>query len=129
MTISQRVVIDGVLCDVVCTGRFYFFIEKRNGRWGLVLFQPIFEKDRLDPVDPSATLKLDKELLSRYPEGYRHLAYSLVRSGNKVQTNMPGSTGQNSTLSMRAVQLGLMASRLKCLAECYHHAARSIDAR
>jgi hypothetical protein len=52
---------------VVCTGRFYFFIEKRNGRWGLVLFKPIFEKDRLDPVDPSATLKLDKELLSRYP--------------------------------------------------------------
>ena len=52
MTISQRVVIDGVLCDVVLTGRFYLFIEKRNGRWGLILFQPIFEKDRLDPVDP-----------------------------------------------------------------------------
>ena len=93
MTISQRVVIDGVLCDVVCTGRFYFFIEKRNGRWGFVLFQPIFEKDRIDPVDPSAMLKLDEELLSRYPEGYRHLAYSLVRSGNKVQTNLPGLDG------------------------------------
>jgi hypothetical protein len=93
MTISQRVVIDGVLCDVVCTGRFYIFIEKRHGRWGLVLFQPIFEKDRLDPVDPSAILKLDKELLSRYPEAYRHLAYSLVRGGNKVKTDIPGLDG------------------------------------
>ena len=93
MTISQRVVIDGVLCDVVCTGRFYFFIEKRNDRWGLVLFQPIFEKDRLDPVDPSATLKLDKDLLSRYPKAYQHLAYSLVRSGNKVKTDIPGLDG------------------------------------
>jgi len=93
MTISQRSTIDGVLCDVVCTGRFYMFLEKREDKWGLVLFQPIFEKDRLDPVDPSATLKLDGDLLARYPEGYRHLAYSLVRSGNKVQTNMPGLDG------------------------------------
>src|SRR5919107_1928513 len=47
MTISQRAKVDGVLCDVVCTGRFYDFLEKR-GRWGLVLRQPIYEKDRLD---------------------------------------------------------------------------------
>jgi len=93
MTISQRTTIDGVLCDIVCTGRFYMFLEKREDKWGLVLFQPIFEKDRLDPVDPSATLKLDGDLLARYPEGYRHLAYSLVRSGNKVQTTMPGLDG------------------------------------
>jgi len=42
---------------------------------GLVLRQPIYEKDRLDPLDPSAKLALDAELLARFPEGYRHLAY------------------------------------------------------
>ena len=52
MTISQRARVENVLCDVVCTGRFYDFFEKRDGRWGLVLRQPIYEKDRLDPVDP-----------------------------------------------------------------------------
>jgi hypothetical protein len=52
MTISQRAEVDGVLCDVVCTGRFYDFVERRAGRWGLGLRQPIYEKDRLDPVDP-----------------------------------------------------------------------------
>ena len=31
---TERFVIDGVLCDVVCTGRFYFFFEKRKGPWG-----------------------------------------------------------------------------------------------
>jgi hypothetical protein len=82
-----------VLCDVVCTGRFCFFLEKRKGRWGIVLFQPIFEKDRLDPVDPAAKLTLDHGLLARYPEGYRHLAYSLVRNGNRVKTNLPGLDG------------------------------------
>ena len=56
MTISQRAPVEGVICDVVCTGRFYDFFEKRDGRWGLVLRQPIYEKDRLDPVDPSAKL-------------------------------------------------------------------------
>jgi SnoaL-like domain len=67
MTISQRAELHGVLCDVVCTGRFYDFFERRDGRWGLVLRQPIYEKDRLDPVDPSAALELDRALLERFP--------------------------------------------------------------
>ena len=74
MTINQRAEVDGVLCDVVCTGRFYDFIERRAGAWGLVLRKPIYEKDRLDPVAPDAKLTLDAGLLARFPEGYRHLA-------------------------------------------------------
>src|SRR5882672_5014844 len=31
MTISQRAAVHGVLCDVVCTGRFYDFLERRGG--------------------------------------------------------------------------------------------------
>ena len=50
----------GVPGDVVCTGRFYDFVEKRLGRWGVVLRQPIYEKDRIDPIDPAATLELDQ---------------------------------------------------------------------
>ena len=93
MTISQRGDVDGVTCDVVCTGRFYDFIERRAGRWGLVLRQPIYEKDRLDPIDPAATLVLDKALLERFPEGYRHLAYIQTRIGYKVKPDMPGLKG------------------------------------
>jgi hypothetical protein len=93
MTISQRAPVEGVICDVVCTGRFYDFFEYRGGRWGLVLRQPIYEKDRLDPVDPSAQPKLDPELLARFPEGYRHLAYLQTRIGYKVKPDMPGIEG------------------------------------
>ena len=93
MTISQRAPVEGVICDVRCTGRFHDFIEKRDGRWGLVLRQPIYEKDRLDPVDPSAELVLDKDLLARFPEGYRHLAYLQSKIGYKVKTDMPGIEG------------------------------------
>ena len=93
MTISQRASVDNVVCDVVCTGRFYDFVEKRKDRWGLVLRQPIYEKDRLDPVDPAARLELDKDLLAQFPEGYRHLAYLQTRIGYKVKTDLPGLDG------------------------------------
>jgi SnoaL-like domain len=93
MTISQRARVEDVLCDVVCTGRFYDFFEKRDGRWGLVLRQPIYEKDRLDPVDPAARLVLEPGLLAQFPEGYRHLAYLQTRIGYKVKPDMPGLDG------------------------------------
>jgi len=93
MTISQRASVDGVLCDVVCTGRFYDFFEKRQNRWGLVLRQPIYEKDRLDALDPAASLTLDKDLLAQFPEGYRHLAYLQTRIGYPVKRDMPGLKG------------------------------------
>jgi SnoaL-like domain len=93
MTISQRAPVEGVICDVVCTGRFHDFVEKRDGRWGIVLRQPIYEKDRLDPVDPSAKLVLDQDLLARFPEGYRHLAYLQSKIGYKVKPDMPGIEG------------------------------------
>lgn len=93
MTISQRGAVEDVICDVVCTGRFYDFLEKKDGRWGIVLRQPIYEKDRLDPVDPAATLKLDQNLLMQFPEGYRHLAYMQARIGYNVKKDMPGLDG------------------------------------
>jgi len=93
MTISQRAPVHGVLVDVVCTGRFCDFLEKRDGRWGIVLRQPIYEKDRMDPVDPAARLTLDRALLDRFPEGYRHLAYLQTQIGYQVKPDMPGLKG------------------------------------
>jgi hypothetical protein len=93
MTISQRARIHEVWVDVVCTGRFYDFFEQRSGRWGLVLRQPIYEKDRMDPVDPAQSLTLDTAVLERYPEGYRRLAYLQASIGYKVKADMPGLKG------------------------------------
>jgi hypothetical protein len=116
MTISQRAEVHGVLCDVVCTGRFYDFLERRPtadresgfresgsveggvraeraGRWGIVLRQPIYEKDRLDPLDPAAALTLDPDRLAQFPEGYRHLGYVQSGLGFEVKRDMPGLAG------------------------------------
>lgn len=93
MTISQRAAVQGVLVDVVCTGRFYDFFAKRAGLWRIVRRQPIYEKDRMDPVDPAARLALDPELLGRFPEGYRHLAYLQTGIGYSIKLDLPQLKG------------------------------------
>jgi len=93
VTICQRAPVEGVVCDVVCSGRFHDFLEKRDDRWGLVLRRLTYERDRLDPVDPAAQLRLDAALLERFPVGYRHLAYLQTKIGYKVKEDMPGIRG------------------------------------
>jgi len=93
MTISQRASVDGVPVDVVCTGRFFDFFEKRSGRWGIVRRQPIYEKDRMDPLDPAAALRLDAALLASFPEGYRHLAYLQSKNGFSIKLDLPQLKG------------------------------------
>ncbi|MBC2768917.1 nuclear transport factor 2 family protein [Pusillimonas minor] len=93
MTISQRGDVEGVLCDVVCTGRFYDFMVRHDGEWKVLHRQPIYEKDRIDPVDPAASLSLDHTALAAMPAGYRHLAYIQTRIGYNVKMDMPMLTG------------------------------------
>lgn len=99
MTISQRALVHDVQVDVLCTGRFYDFFEKRpvgpsgEAKWGLVLRRVCYEKDRMDPVDPAQTVKLDPAVLDRFPVGYRHLAYLQSGLGFNVKLDLPGLKG------------------------------------
>lgn len=94
MTIAQRAEVEGVLCEVACQGRFYDFLEKRAGRWGFVLRQPIYERDALIVADPGASPpQLDAALLARFPKAYRHLAYVQTKAGQNVKADMPGPSG------------------------------------
>ena len=55
--------------------------------------QPIYEKDRIDPVDPSIRIKLDANLLASLPEGYRHLGYLQTKLGFQVKRDLPQLKG------------------------------------
>lgn len=75
-----------------------FRSEQTWTAWGatscaLVLRQGVYDKDRLDPVAPDATLHLDSQLLNAFPAGYRHLAYLQTRIGYAVKKDMPQSEG------------------------------------
>lgn len=93
MKIEQRVVVHDIVVDVTCSGRFYDFLEFRADRWGIVRRQPIYERDRMDPLDPAAALCLAPELLQQFPVGYRHLAYAQKLIGYDVLPGLPGLTG------------------------------------
>lgn len=93
MKIEQRSAISGEEVDVTCSGRFYDFFERRDGRWAIVRRQPIYERDRLDVLDPSASLDLDRDLLASFPPGYRYLGYLQESAGERVKRGLPGLTG------------------------------------
>lgn len=96
-TILQRAQVDGVLCDVTCYCRQYDLWEKRDGAWGLVFRATVADRDRIDPVRSSDTLSLDPELLSRFPEEYRHLGYLQTRVGFTVNPDCPRLGGGAAT--------------------------------
>ena len=93
LRIMQRGMVEGVECDVTCLGRSYDFYERREGRWGLVLRQVIYERDSIATVDPNATVTLDPDRLARFPQGYARLAYLQEGLGHKITADMPTAEG------------------------------------
>jgi hypothetical protein len=93
LRIMQRGPVEGVLCDVTCIGRVYDFYEKREGRWGLVLRQPIYERDFITPVDPAHTVTLDADRLAALPDGYARLGYLQAGLGYEIKPDMPTASG------------------------------------
>lgn len=93
MQILQRGEVHGVRVDVACQGRFWDALENVDGRWLLVLRQPIYELDRMTPVESGAVVELDADLLACFPEGYRHLAYLQTQMGFDIRRDLPGTRG------------------------------------
>jgi hypothetical protein len=89
MEISQRARIDSVPCDVSCLARHYDFWEKREGRWGLVLRESIYDKSRIDPLEPGAKVLIDEQLYRQFPAEYAPLAYLQEKIGFTVRRDMP----------------------------------------
>ena len=85
--------LDGVEVDVTCWGRFHDRFVKRDGLWRILKRVPVYEKDRLDPVDPAARLTLDATVLALHPDGCRHLVYMQSRNGASIVPDIavPGS--------------------------------------
>lgn len=93
LRIMQRGPVEGVVCDVTCIGVNFDFMERRDGRWGLVLRQPVYERDYIVPTDPTRSVELDPEIMSRRPDGYQRLAYLQEGLGYTIKPDMPTEVG------------------------------------
>jgi len=88
MILLVRGMLDGVEVDATAWGRFVDWFARIDGRWVIERRHSIHEKDRLDPVDPAASLKLDPARLAGFPAGYRHLAYLQSSGGAKITPDL-----------------------------------------
>jgi hypothetical protein len=81
--------VHGVEVDVTNHGRTFDRFVRVDGHWKIKQRNGIYERDRMDPVDPSQTLQLDAAELARYPEGYRFLAYLQAGAGERINPDLP----------------------------------------
>lgn len=89
MMLLLRAVFQDVEVDVTLYGRFYDFFVREPDAWRIRQRVPIYEKDRIDPVDPSTTVRLDAAELARHPDGYKHLACVQAAGGASVTPDLP----------------------------------------
>lgn len=88
--ILLRPTVDGVDCDLTATTRFFSRFERRSGEWRMLTFDAIYLKDRIDPLEPGATVPVDEALVATGRASYRWLTYTNVRRGMTVPDDLPG---------------------------------------
>jgi len=85
-----RTAIDGHEFDLQAWARFFDLLERRETVWRIVKRTAVYEKDRMEPVDPRGVpenffANMD---LSAFPVSAKFLCYWLVRSGFSPSTNV-----------------------------------------
>ena len=88
VNLYNRSVFDGYEFDLRSWSRFFDLLERREGVWRIAKRTAVYEKDRMDPVDPRGVPKefFASMDLSAYPAATRFLCYSITRSGRTPST-------------------------------------------
>lgn len=86
-----RTEIDGHEFDLQSWIRFFDLLEKRTDSWRIVKRTGVYEKDRMEPVDPRGLPKdffADLDDLPGFPTSVKFLCYWLKRIGRPPSTNI-----------------------------------------
>lgn len=78
--------IEGVVVDLTSNARFLDRLEKKSSIWKFVERVAVYERDRLDPVEPSLAFNelMQRADCSRYPQQYRYMAYRIASAGGTL---------------------------------------------
>lgn len=97
-TISGRKEGDGPALDLTSAAQFFDFLEKKDNKWRISRRHAIYQKDRMDSLEPSFTFWLMSFFIDTddYPSEYKYLAFGLEQGGLKIQ---PGQIVDNSDQS------------------------------
>lgn len=82
--LQLRAPVESALVDVTCYGRFFDFFVRHEANWRIQKRIPVYDKDRIDAVDPANPPAIDARRLAGFAEGYRHIAYVQTLGGASV---------------------------------------------
>ena len=84
--IRVRQPFSGIQVDLTSCSRFLDRLVRHDGRWLITERAAIYERDRLDPVEPSAAFEaLFKGAdTAHYPEQYRYMAFRLAHAEGRT---------------------------------------------
>ena len=85
VVIRVRQKFGGVDVDLTSCSRFLDRVERHGGAWLIAERAAIYERDRLDPVEPSSEFDaLFEEDTSHYPEQYRYMAFRIAHAEGRA---------------------------------------------
>lgn len=89
-TIFARQILDGVEFDYFQFCRFFSRVVRTDAGWRLALFEGIYQRDRMDVVNPADTPPIDWDLIATLRPSYKFLAYNQIRQGYDVNSELLG---------------------------------------
>ena len=85
VVIRVRQKFGGVDVDLTSCSRFLDRVERHGSAWLIAERAAIYERDRLDPVEPSSEFDaLFEEDTSHYPEQYRYMAFRIAHAEGRA---------------------------------------------
>jgi len=102
--IRVRQPFNGIAVDLTSCSRFLDRLERHCGGWLIAERAAIYERDRLDPVEPSAAFdEIFKAAdTARYPEQYRYMAFRLAHTEGRTLASVIYRDGGPETADLYA---------------------------
>lgn len=88
--VEFRVDIDGTAADLISYTRLNYRLARRDGRWGVLSLDAIYERDTLTPVVPGERVALGADALTGRRPSYALIAHCLDRKGYPVGDDLLG---------------------------------------
>jgi hypothetical protein len=113
VVIRVRQPFNGIPVDLTSCSRFLDRLERHSGDWLIAERAAIYERDRLDPVEPSTAFA---ELFAtadtaQYPEQYRYMAFRLAHAEGRSLAPVIYRDGGAETTDLYARFSGWLANK------------------
>lgn len=98
--------IEGIEMTLSAHCLMLYKVEKRDGEWGLMSFGAIYRRDELIPATPGQSITIPAQDLAGFRPSYRHLTWSLERTGYEVNNDLPGEDRPETVQAVMAEVFG-----------------------